>query len=53
MGLSWVLTLWLQGTHQGGHLTLHATGETPPVGKDHQGQLLSVEILDDLGRLVG
>ena len=41
------------GHPQEGHFTFHAPGEPPPVGKDHQGQLLPVEIIDGLGRLIG
>lgn len=48
-----MLTPRLQGTHKEGHFTFHATGEPPPVGKDHEGQLLPVEILDGLRCLVG
>lgn len=34
-------------------LTLHTAGEASPVGKDHEGQALLVEVPDDLGGLVG
>ena len=34
-------------------LTLHAAGEAPPVGEDDERQLLPVEQLDALSRLVG
>lgn len=37
----------------GGGLTFHAPGEAPPVGKDHQRQLLPVEVFDGLCCFIG
>lgn len=34
-------------------VTFHPTGEASPVGKDHQRQPLSVEVVDSLGCLKG